>query len=142
MPHVWISLTQDEDGYPPYTQEQLPTREVGPDLHEVLAVPVFAKGIAVGDVLATQSVGDEIWATSVSDEGDRWCARVVGLGGFDEDRIVEIFESMGGTASITSYGVVTLDFGPQVDGEHVVNELRAGRDEGDWDFDVGVVPPS
>lgn len=140
MAHVWISLPQDDEGYPPFTEEQLHTREVDTDLHEVLSVPVFAKGIAVGDTLATRTVGDELWATHVESEGDRWCVRIVPLGGYDEERIVEVFDSMGAAAARTPYGVVTVDVGPEVDAQHLMAELDSGLDEGDWDYDVGVTP--
>lgn len=140
MAHVWISLAQDEDGYPPFTEEQLHTREVGTDRHEVLSVPAFAKGIAVGDILATKSVGEELWATHVESEGKRWCVRIVALGGFDDERIVEVFDSMGALATKTPYGVVTLDVGPDVDAQHLLAELESGLTEGNWDYDVGVMP--
>ena len=49
---------------------------------------------------------------------------------------------MGANATLTPYGIVTLDVGPQVDADHLMAELRAGREAGDWDYDVGVSPAS
>ena len=141
MSHVWISLPQDEDGYPPFTEEQLHVHEVAPGEYELDAPPAFAHGIAVGDVLGTQSMDDgTVWVTHVVQTGDHWCSRVVPLNSFSMDRVVEVFASMGVTARATDFGVATLDVGPEVDVAHVMAELEAGRAEGDWDFDLGVDP--
>ncbi|GAB3716486.1 DUF4265 domain-containing protein [Mariniluteicoccus flavus] len=139
MTHLWIALEQDDDGYPPFVEEELHATAVGPDLYRIDRAPAFAYGIAVGDVVATTTTEDgRVWATSVAVEGDHWCARVVPLGGVEMGRVVKVFTSMGVNASATDYGVVTLDVPAGVEVEHVLAELRAGRDEGDWDFDVGV----
>ncbi|MGA4506848.1 DUF4265 domain-containing protein [Propionibacteriaceae bacterium G1746] len=141
MSHIWISLPQDEDGYPPFAEEQLHTTPVGENLHRLEATPAFAVGIAVDDVLRTQTLADGTeWATEVVEQGDHWCSRIVGLNGYEHERIVEIMASMGGTAADTPYGLVTVDFDASVDVKHVLAELEAGRREGDWDFDLGVDP--
>ena len=137
--HVWIALEQ-EDGFPPFSEEQLHTRAVGGGLYELLTTPVFARGVAVGDLLAVTDVDGELWATEVAAEGDHWCGRVVALGGFDEDRIAEILVSMGATVSPTPYGVLTFDASPDVDAEHFIAELDAGVAAGDWDYDLSVAP--
>lgn len=141
MAHVWISLQQDEDGYPPYAEEQLHTTEVGENQHKLESTPAFAPGIAVGDVLGTQTMENgEIWATHVEQTGDHWCSRIVPLNGTPEQRILDVMASMGGTARETPYGLVTVDFDAGADVKHVMAELEAGRADGEWDFDLGVDP--
>lgn len=141
MAHVWISLAQHED--PPFTEEQLHTHPVGEDRHRLESTPAFAYGIAVGDVVETQDTADgRSWIISVAEQGDHWCTRVVPLNGFDIEKIVDVMASMGGTASQTVFGLVTVDFDAAVDVKHVMAELTAGRDAGNWDFDLGVRPGS
>lgn len=142
MAHVWINLAQDADGYPPVTEEELHTEPVGPNLHRLLATPAFAYGIAVGDVLRSSAVDDGTeWVVAVEEQGDHWCSRIVPFGDVEMQRIVDLMTSMGGTATATTYGLVTADFGPTVDAGHVLAELQAGREDGDWDYDLGVRPP-
>lgn len=141
MPHVWIALEQDAEGWPPVTEEEVRTEEIGENLHRITSTPVFVPGVAVGDVLATETQPDaSVWAVAVAEQGNHWCSRVVPLGGFDPERIVEVFDSMGARTTLTRYGIVTLDVGPGIDARHVLDELEAGRAEGDWDFDLGVTP--
>lgn len=141
MAHVWINLPQDEDGYPPFTEEQLHTTPVGENLHRLESTPAFAYGIAVGDVLRTKSVEDDSeWVTEVAEQGNHWCSRIVPLNGTETQRIVDLMASMGGTAVGTTYGLVTVDFEAGVDSKHVLAELQAGREAGDWDYDLGVKP--
>lgn len=141
MAHIWIGLERDADGYPPYAQEQLHVEQLGEDLVELSSTPVFAPGLAVGDVLRTRAASDgESWATDVVRQGDHWCSRVVPLNGYPAERAVEVFNSMGCAAHKTQFGLVTVDVAVHVEAGHVLNELRAGRDDGDWDFDLGVDP--
>lgn len=141
MAHVWIALARDADGYPPVEEEQLHVATTGTDLATLTATPAFAPGLAVGDVLRTRTTADgRVWATAVASQGDHWCSRVVPLNDKPAGRVVEIFASMGCTATATEFGLVTVDVPPEADRDHVLRELHAGRDEGDWNFDLGVDP--
>lgn len=62
------------------------------------------------------------------------------MNGNPAERVVAVFDSMGCEAVETPFALVTVDALAHMDAQHVLNELRAGRDEGDWDFDLGVDP--
>lgn len=141
MAHVWISLPQDEDGYPPFEQEQLHTTEVGTDQHRLDATPAFAYGLAVGDILGTQTMPNgEVWTTHVVEQGDHWCSRVVPLNGTEPQDILDVMAHLGGTPQWTDFHLAAVDFDPSVDVDHALAALQGGRESGQWDYDLGVDP--
>lgn len=140
MAHVVINLPQ-VDGYPPYSEEELHTTELDEGLHRLDITPTFAMGIAVGDVLCTESVDDgTVWATSVAVQGDHWCSRIVPFGDTTMDSIIAVMTDVGGTAHDSGYGLVAVDFDATVDVEAVIHALEQGRAEECWDFGLGVDP--
>lgn len=69
---MYISLPRDEDGYPPYEVEELRAEPLGGGRHRILGIPVFAYGLAVGDVVRVARVlGDRrLWVTEVAEPAE------------------------------------------------------------------------
>src|ERR1044072_6155730 len=50
--HAYVSLEQDEDGYPPFDSEELDVELRHDGACTVVGVPVFTNGIAVDDIVS------------------------------------------------------------------------------------------
>ena len=141
MREIFVGLKQDDEGWPPVTHEHLEAEFVGPSRYRVLSAPVFAQGMAVNDIVATKNHDGREWVTHVVEEADHGLMRVVVRDdSLDREHVVKVFNSMGCNAVLTSFGIITIDVPPTVDAEHVLQELHAGFDEGDWDFEAPVRP--
>lgn len=141
MREIFVGLEQDEDNYPPFTHEHLQAEFVESSRYRILAAPAFAESMAVGDVVATKNHDGREWVTHVVKNSDHGLFRVVVRDdNLDREHVVKVFNSMGCNAVLTSFGIITIDVPPTVDAEHVLQELNAGFDEGDWDFEVPVRP--
>ena len=141
MREIFVGLKQDDEGWPPVTHEHLEAEFVGPSRYRVLSAPVFAQGMAVNDIVATKNHDGREWVTHVVKNSDHGLFRVVVLDdNLDKEYVVKVFDSMGCNAVLTSFGIITIDVPPTVDAEHVLQELNAGFDEEDWDFEVPVRP--
>jgi hypothetical protein len=85
---IFVPMQRDEDGYPPYTIETLWAFKTG-DLYTIDNIPIFAKGISLGDIVETEIGTDgelvfdrvvtpspnSVFRVSVADEQDRESAR-------------------------------------------------------------------
>jgi hypothetical protein len=141
---VYISLPRDEDGYPPYEVEELHAEPLGGSRHRILGIPVFAYGLAVGDVVRVARVlGDRrLWVTEVAEPGDHWTARVLPRDTAQLEPVAAQFRALGCAAWATPFRLVAVDVPPQVGAELALKTLQAGFGARRWDFDLGVVPPA
>ena len=138
--HAYVSLEQDEDGYPPFDSEELDVELRHDGACTVVGVPVFTNGIAVDDIVSVVQTEDD----------DRWWVTSVMLA------------SGHGTVRVVPFGDTTFDAGRGRAGRHRVRRPRhrpragGGRrarprstrtrstpcsrpgGAGRWDFDVGV----
>ena len=140
--HVYVDTPADEDGYPPFVAEEIHAEEVGPGLARLTGIPVFAYGIARGDVvqLEVRRDDDRAWAAAVVMCSDHWTSRVITLLDEDLERIAAAFDALGCDAQPTSYGVVAVDVPPEVPQAAVLELLAHGHQVGRWDYDLGVDP--
>ncbi len=137
---AYVSLEQDEDGYPPFDSEELDVELRHDGACTVVGVPVFTNGIAVDDIVSVVQTEDDDrwWVTSVMLASGHGTVRVVPHGDTTFDEIVAELEAVGCRAHGTDFGVVGVDVPPEVDPEALNASLTAGRATGRWDFDVGV----
>jgi hypothetical protein len=138
--HAYVSLEQDEDGYPPFESEQLDVELRHDGACTVVGIPVFTNGIAVDDIVwvIQTDEDDRWWVTSVMLASGHGTVRVVPFGETSFDEIVAELEAIGCVAHGTDFGVVAVDVLPDVDADALDGVLDAGRAAGRWDFDVGV----
>jgi hypothetical protein len=138
--HAYVSLEQDEDGYPPFESEQLDVELRHDGACTVVGIPVLTNGIAVDDIVSVIQTDedDRWWVTSVMLASGHGTVRVVPFGETSFDEIVAELEAIGCVAHGTDFGVVAVDVLPDVDADALDGVLDAGRAAGRWDFDVGV----
>lgn len=138
--HAYVSLEQDEDGYPPFDTEELDVELRHDGACTVLGVPVFTNGIAVDDVVSVVQTEDDDrwWVTSVMLASGRGTVRVVPFGVTTFEDVVAELEAIGCAAHGTPHGLVAVDVPADVDPESLEGVLEAGRSSGRWEFDIGV----
>ena len=138
--HAYVSLEQDEDGYPPFDSEELEVELRHDGACTVVGVPVFTNGIAVDDIVSVVQTEDDDrwWVTSVMLASGHGTVRVVPHGHTSFDQIVAELEAVGCAAHGTDFGVVAVDVPPEADAEALGEVLAAGRASGRWEFDRGV----
>ena len=140
-----VRLRRDASGYPPYDSEQVLADEVGDHLFRLAGVPVFARGLAFGDVVEARHYGlpEQLWVERVDVESGHSTVRVVLLGESKEEEIIQLANDFGcqlGESPIA--GLFALDVAPPTDVAGLVAALRLGRSSGLWDYDVGVAARS
>ena len=142
MAHVYVAIEPDEDGYPPYKTEEIDAVEVDPGRYRIEAVPVLARGLARGDLVkVVRVVGDaRLWVADVVEESGHWTARVIPASVNDLASVAQSFTDIGCLAYSTPFGLVAVDVPSEVEQGRVMQTLTRGRDEGIWDFDMGVTP--
>ncbi|GAA2739201.1 hypothetical protein GCM10009867_34300 [Pedococcus aerophilus] len=139
--HVFVALEEDEDGYPPYEAEELDAVMRPDGACTIVGTPVFTSGLAVEDIVSVVEVEDgQWWVTDVLLESGHGVVRVVPLGETSFDVVVEALARLGCRAHETSFGLVAADVPPEVDAPSLLALLAAGREDGRWDFDLGVEP--
>ena len=138
--HAYVSLEQDEDGYPPFDSEELDVELRHDGACTVVGVPVFTNGIAVDDIVSVVQTEDDDrwWVTAVMLASGHGTVRVVPHGDTSFDEIVAELAALGCAAHATDFGIVAVDVRPDVDPHALDSVLSAGRTAGRWDFDVGV----
>jgi hypothetical protein len=138
--HAYVSLEQDEDGYPPFDSEELEVELRHDGACTVVGVPVFTNGIAVDDIVSVIQTEDDDrwWVTSVMLASGHGTVRVVPHGETSFDQIVAELQAVGCVAHGTDFGVVAVDVPPEVDADALDEVLAAGRVSGRWEFDIGV----
>jgi hypothetical protein len=140
--HVYVSLQQDEDGYPPYEAEEIDATPLGSGRFRVDGIPVFTYGLARGDVVRVARVAgdDRLWISDVLEAGGHWTARVLPSDTKALDATAQRFQDLGCSAYATRFGMVAVDVGPDATTAVVLAALRDGRTRGEWDFDLGIDP--
>ncbi len=138
---VHVALEQDDDGYPPFEAEEIDA-VMRPDGACVLVgTPVFASGLAVDDIVSVVEVDeDSWWVTDVLLESGHGVVRVAPFGDTTFTVVLSALTRLGCRARQTEYGLVAADVPPEVDAPALLEVLAAGRDDGRWEFDLGVEP--
>lgn len=139
--HVYVTVQQDEDGYPPVAVEELHVERVGRAVARVAVTPTFVRGIARGDLLEVVGVEGEdgLWVRDVVEYSGRGVARVIPMGA-KEQEVVSRLARHGLDGRITEYGLVVIDVPNGFDGAALAELLGAGRADGAWDYEISVFP--
>jgi hypothetical protein len=143
MSHVYVELQRDKDGYPPYEQEEIDAAPLGSGRFRIDGIPVFAYGLAKGDVVQGVRVAgedDRVWVSEVLEPGGHWTARVLPADAAALDQTADRFSRIGCDAHSTPFGLVAVDVPPKTPADAVMKVLEEGRSSGEWDFDLGVAP--
>lgn len=144
MTHVYVSMKRDSDGYPPVDVEELDATALGGGRFRIDAIPVFAHGLAVGDVVrvAKAQGDDRYWVYELVESAGHWTVRLLPRNGEDPVAIVSEVARLGVTSHGTSYGLVVVDLPPSADRQRAFEALVAGYEAGRWQVQVGSGDPA
>lgn len=133
-------LRQDDSGYPPFAAEEVEASEVGDHRYRLESVPVFAFGLAKGDVVRVVHYDEALWVEELVEASGHSTVRIVGLvGGHTVDEPRREVEDLGCLAYPTVIdGMIAVDVPPSVDFDLLYACLERGRNDSKWDFSVGV----
>jgi hypothetical protein len=141
--HLYVKLEQDDDGYPPYTSEELDATLVEEDLWAIDRAPAWAYGISRSDVVRVQRDHDSsLWITEVVQPSSNWCARVKPRAEVRDSSVVDLFKQLGADVWPTRFGLVVVDVSGDVPPTPIMDALQDGVENGSWYFDLGVGPNS
>jgi hypothetical protein len=134
-----IRLRQDRSGYPPFPAEEVAATQVGDHQFRLDVAPLFAFGLAKGDVVRAKHYGAALWLEDLVRPSGHSTVRVIALGANTVDEPKQMLEDFGcSTAPSLIDGMITVDVPPTVDFSSVRAYLLAGRETSKWDFNVGV----
>lgn len=140
-----IKLAQDGSGWPPYDSEEVAGEKVGEDEYRLLAPPLFAKGLAVGDVVHTHEYGDppRPWIASFVRPSGHSTIRVITRLGFDEEATITRLAAAGLELKPTSLiGLYVADLPAELPYAHIRAELETVADAGQIDVEEAALSPS
>lgn len=145
-PHVKVHFRLEiKDDWPPASVESLWAVDQGDGTARLDNIPWFVRGIACGDIVATES----------DEEGVRWAGKVVRRSENCTIRLIVLRDSGSGAArqsvinafkeldvdgeGIERYGMVALDVPPTADLAKVQRLLKHGVAKEWWDMEEGCI---
>ncbi|WP_328996774.1 DUF4265 domain-containing protein [Kribbella sp. NBC_01245] len=140
-----IKLAQDGSGWPPYDSEEVAVEKVGEDEYRLLTPPMFAKGLAVGDVVHAHEYGDPPvpWIASLVSSSGHSTIRVITRLGFDEEATVARLTAAGlALKPTTLLGLHLADLPAERQYGPILAELATLADAGQIDFEEAALSPS
>jgi hypothetical protein len=139
--HVFVTLEQDDSGYPPWDEEAIPAVS-GPDEHSFVltASPTFVRGLSLGDVVHGVPVGDRWYIDDVIEWRGHSTVRVILFKDEHHDTLLAYGSKHHVTISHTPIqGLFSIDIPPESSFTALKRELVAGSKQGWWDYDEGAV---
>ncbi|MEU6174818.1 DUF4265 domain-containing protein [Streptantibioticus parmotrematis] len=134
-----------EDGWPPVSVESLWAVDQGDGTARLDNIPWFVRGVACGDIVATEPDGDGTrWAGEVVRRSENCTIRLIVLrdGGSRPTRqtVINAFQHLGVDGEgVEQFGMVALDVPPTADLAKVQELLHHGVTEEWWDVEEGCV---
>ncbi|MDQ0943467.1 DUF4265 domain-containing protein [Streptomyces sp. V1I1] len=134
-----------EDDWPPASVESLWAVDQGDGTVKLDNVPWFVRGVACGDVVATQTDLDGLrWAGDVVRRSENCTIRLIvfrdGGSGAARQSVLNAFHQLGVFGEgIEKFGMVSLDVPPTADLAKVQRLLNHGVAEEWWDMEEGSI---
>jgi hypothetical protein len=139
---IRVDLTRDRQGdWPPSDAEWLWARKLVDDRYLVDNIPIYARNVSYGDIVAAKKVNDELHLTKVVKPGGHSTYRVILLNGTSLSTAParkhwDALARMGCTFEGLQGGpLFAIDVLPDADIFAVYGELKRGEREGVWDFE-------
>jgi hypothetical protein len=144
---VRFSLPEDDDeGWPPVTSEGLWAEPLGGDRYRIDNTPWFARNLSAHDIVEALADDDGVlWATKKVRSSGRLTVRVIPLGagplGGDLQAVLDTFADLQvvGEGAAPAFHIVALDIPADADHREIVSRLRAGEENGSWEYEEGSV---
>jgi Domain of unknown function (DUF4262)/Domain of unknown function (DUF4265) len=140
MAKVFFCLTQDQDGYPPVTEEALESRSLDlPNMYQIVGLPFYVKGISPGDTIEVQKDGKKLLFRRLVKASDNSVIRVIVFQQPDVDKIKAYLASVGCPFSIRSDRFLALKVPSTLPINQLLAFLQKGEDDELWEFEEGVI---
>ncbi|MFI6324359.1 DUF4265 domain-containing protein [Nonomuraea sp. NPDC050556] len=111
---VMFPLEQDQDGYPPYTEEGIWVRPLTDGVGEVLSIPFFVTGISRGDFISYDTKGNEAQFSELLSAKGHSTLRLIFFQEDAESQIRNELEQMGCEAEAGSIrSLLAIDVPPK-----------------------------
>lgn len=140
--HIRLNV---EGGWPPVTFEEVEAKPLGGHRYELMSPPVFAKRLAVGDIVGVAHHGspEQVWVDSVIESGGHSTVRVIffqGAGQEPEDHVRRELDRLGVRIYETDFeGMIAVDVPSNVHYAPVYATLNEGESRKLWEFDEGAI---
>jgi hypothetical protein len=92
---IWLDADEDDPEWPPFASEVLWAERVDDDRFRVETIPLFARGVARGDVVEAGFARGTWWVTGVVEPGGAVTVRVLLADGADTDAIRDALHAEG-----------------------------------------------
>jgi hypothetical protein len=133
---VAVTLVKDEDDYPPFDSEDLWSTPVGDGHYRIESIPLFARGIAWGDIVSAVSEEEELVFQEVVEPSGHSTVRLMVADEAAVSEVIEHFERQGCTSE-NSYmpKLIALDVPPSISLDDLKQELDLGYARSRWDYE-------
>jgi hypothetical protein len=133
---IVFNFEQDEYGYPPYTSEGLLARPLACGTYELANIPVFARQVSLGDVVAADEIGGEIVFRRLVKRAGHSTVRVLLPLGADSSHVLRPLEELGCLVRETPVvGLFAVDVPPEADYAKVAALLEEGEEKEIWGYE-------
>lgn len=137
---VFVTLKRNDEGYPPWDEEEIWAEPAGSDLFRLDASPTFAKGLSYRDVVHVVAVGERWYIDRVVESHGHSTIRAILFDDEHHDRLQSLCREHGCDADHTEVqGLFAIDVPPDKNYNELVKELTEGHRNGFWDYEVGAV---
>ena len=138
---IVFELVQDDDGYPPDRWERLwAIRVQGGELYRIDNIPFYVKGISNGDVVAVNSVEGELVFSKLITPSLNSVIRLYVMEVSDVSTARKEFLDLGCESELSNVQkLFALEVPEKVAFGPVASLIRAGVDQGRWEYEVGVL---
>lgn len=133
---IAVTLVKDEDGYPPFDSEDLVSTPVGEGRYRIESIPLFARGIAWGDIVSAVAEEDELVFQEVVEPSGHSTVRLMVANEAEVPEVLEHFESKGCTG-LNNFmpKLIALDVPPSLSMDDLKQELDMGYARARWDYE-------
>lgn len=139
LTHIYVSMQPDADGYPPVSVEELDATALGGGRFRIEGIPIFARGLAVGDVVRVAKVDgdDRYWVYEMVESADHWTVRLLPAKHEEPDQVAAEMARLGVASHPTPYRLVVVDLPPSDNRDHVYRSIEEGLAGGRWQVQIG-----
>jgi hypothetical protein len=136
-----VHLEQDEDGYPPTTEESLWVLPMGQGLFQVDNIPFFAWDLALGDVVAADPEKGMWRFRKVVRRSGHATLRLIIYDVAEVSPVIERFARLGCLSERSHIpGLIALDVPPSTPWTEVKQLLTEGEAEDLWGYEEACLP--
>lgn len=131
-----MTLKRDENGHPPWDEEEIWASRLGSDTFRLEASPTFVSGLSYRDIVHVVSADDRWYVDSVVESAGHSTLRVILFTDEAHDRLLEAGRRSGCDVDHTEIaGLFAIDVAPSQSLHDLVSLLDEGQGEGLWDYE-------